>query len=290
MFAAHEQHKQKVHDDHWRARHSRVLVPAGAPTPPPQCLYCDKSFYSEAALDGHLGARHAQPPTTAAPADVCLADYCDVLGCASAEAALEAAGPGRRRARHASGAPPPPPVAPREEPHAPCTSRRLVLARARCEAALDACFAPAGAARAPPPSRRASRARAHLSSLHCGSMSSCAAFEAAVAKAVAVAACGGHGGGASGACARAALRPFFLCLLLLGLACFYAVIGHGEWTARRDRLRGGGASPFGVGGESPRAAAAAAAARRGHRMTCFWRWLDVLGLKAPRIRRTHKRE
>ena len=111
-----------------------------------QSLYSNKAFYTEAAIDAHMERRHmdkipqaramaALPwrrsagapnqkayavlrPSRAQEADVCLADYCDVLQCGPYAAAVAAA---------ARDAPPPPQVA-------RCSAAAMERAQHRCQA------------------------------------------------------------------------------------------------------------------------------------------------------------
>ena len=66
MYLEHEQHKEVVRRTQYKS------------------LYSDKTFYSEHYVDKHMDNRHMDkvPPG----ADVCLADYCEVLRCAEHQA------------------------------------------------------------------------------------------------------------------------------------------------------------------------------------------------------------
>ena len=90
---------------------------------PPQCGVCSKAFLTEDALDKHLGSRHGAlaPPG----ADVCLADFCDVLQCDVYEASTR----GVVSLAH------PLPVAAR-----PCGSRERELAKHKCDTLLRLCL------------------------------------------------------------------------------------------------------------------------------------------------------
>lgn len=90
---------------------------------------CTKAFYTEAALDKHLHARH--PGLVPPSADVCLADYCDVLQCDVYAAAATGVA---TLASHATAAARLPPGARR------CDARQLELARHRCESLLRLCL------------------------------------------------------------------------------------------------------------------------------------------------------
>ena len=91
-----------------------------------QCGVCAKAFYTEAAIDKHLHARHAAlvPPQ----ADVCLADFCDVLQCDVYDAA----------ARGAIETRPMPAFA--KSGSRKCASREMEMARHACESSLRLCL------------------------------------------------------------------------------------------------------------------------------------------------------
>jgi hypothetical protein len=108
-----------------------------------QSLYSDKAFYTEEALDAHLAARHADkvPPG----ADVCLADFCDVLQCDLLSALR--------------------PTAPLPR----CSPAALAAAQRRCFALLDDCLpllagSDGAGSRA---ARAAARAHAAVAQRHC---------------------------------------------------------------------------------------------------------------------------
>jgi hypothetical protein len=137
VFAEQERAKVRVHERHWK------------------CALDNKAFYSEETLDAHFGRRH---PTRVLPgADVCLADFCDVLQCdalvASHAAAASFAGAG-----HAA-----PPAAP---PSKRCSPPALAQAQHRCFELLDVCLPilPGAAAGA---SLRQSRAHSLVAARHC---------------------------------------------------------------------------------------------------------------------------
>jgi hypothetical protein len=136
VYAAQEAKKQRVHEHHWQARVTgkgpKAQLVASALTRlrsvccVHQCGVCAKAFYTEAAIDKHLHARHAAlvPPQ----ADVCLADFCDVLQCDVYDAA----------ARGAIAARPMPAFA--KSGSRKCASREMEMARHACESTLRLCL------------------------------------------------------------------------------------------------------------------------------------------------------
>jgi hypothetical protein len=120
----------------------------------PQCGVCSKAFLTEEALDKHLGARHG---ALARPgADVCLADFCDVLQCDVYEASTR----GVVSQAH------PLPVAAR-----PCGSRELELAKHKCDSVLRLCLplhSHRGAGNASRAAGRQAAAYDRLVVSHCG--------------------------------------------------------------------------------------------------------------------------
>ena len=120
----------------------------------PQCGVCSKAFLSEDALDKHLGARHAG---LARPeADVCLADFCDVLQCDVYEASTR----GVVSLAH------PLPVAARQ-----CGARELEAAKHKCDSLLRLCLPLHGRGTGSNATRGAARQAAaydRLVASHCG--------------------------------------------------------------------------------------------------------------------------
>ena len=222
MYLEHERHKEVVRRTQYKS------------------LYSDKTFKSEYYVDKHMDNRHADK--IPAGADVCLAEYCDVLRCdafrgwratdakARFEHALDAIG------LHAHE----------------CDEASLEDARARCERVVARCF----------PSREergevddaadaaAARLRAYFSKQHCGFLT-CGSVEEMFHVM---------------ACHRPSEnkhRRAFVWLVVVALAAHYAAMASGrlrraEDLARRRRTRG-----LGVVGEEAEKIVASVLARFG---------------------------
>lgn len=99
MYRVYEQHKKEVRRNQWK------------------CLFCDKIFRTEHFLDKHYENRHlSEIPTDA---EVCLADYCDVLHCDAGSMLV---------AKH--------------EQLKACKQTDMAKRRHRCEAVGHRCFPP----------------------------------------------------------------------------------------------------------------------------------------------------
>ena len=208
MYLEHERHKEVVRRTQYKS------------------LYSDKTFKSEYYVDKHMDNRHSDK--IPAGADVCLAEYCDVLRCdafrgwratdakARFEHALDAIG------LHAHE----------------CDEAEMEGARARCERVLARCF----------PSREergeaddgveaadaaAARLRAYFSKQLCGFLT-CGGVEEMFHLMA------GHRPSEN------KHRRVFVWLVVLALAVYYAAMatwrpGRAEELARRRRRRGLGA-------------------------------------------------
>ena len=224
MYLEHERHKEVVRRTQYKS------------------LYSDKTFKSEYYVDKHMDNRHSDK--IPAGADVCLAEYCDVLRCdafrgwratdakARFEHALDAIG------LHAHE----------------CDEAEMEGARARCERVVARCFpsreagvsADAGVSAAD----AARRGCAHFSKQHCGFLT-CGGVEEMFHEMA------GH-------------RPsenkhkrVFVWLVVLALAAYYAAVAsrrriRAEDLARRRRRRG-----LGVVGEEAEKIVASLLARFG---------------------------
>ena len=225
MYLEHERHKEVVRRTQYKS------------------LYSDKTFKSEYYVDKHMDNRHSDK--IPAGADVCLAEYCDVLRCdafrgwratdakARFEHALDAIG------LHAHE----------------CDEAEMEGARARCERVVARCFpsreagvsADAGVSAA---DAAAARLRAYFSKQHCGFLT-CGGVEEMFHEMA------GH-------------RPsenkhkrVFVWLVVLALAAYYAAVAsrrriRAEDLARRRRRRG-----LGVVGEEAEKIVASLLARFG---------------------------
>ena len=136
LFADQEANKKPMRHNVWR------------------CRYCGKSFTSELWLDNHMDLKHYDALTSNATA-YCLGDLCDVLDCAASphlaktktdrdrdlddeDVSSDDRRRGRRRRRRGRG------VKRSSSLATPCDEDSLAAGKARCHAALSACFPPDG--------------------------------------------------------------------------------------------------------------------------------------------------
>jgi hypothetical protein len=225
MYLEHEMHKEVVRRTQYKS------------------LYSDKTFKSEYYVDKHMDKRHSDK--IPAGADVCLAEYCDVLRCDAFRSwrATDA----KARFEHALDA---------IGIHAhECDEAALEGARARCERVVARCFpsreagvsADAGVSAA---DAAAARLRAYFSKQHCGFLT-CGGVEEMFHEMA------GHRPSEN------KHRRVFVWLVVLALAAYYAAVAsrrriRAEDLARRRRRRG-----LGVVGEEAEKIVASLLARFG---------------------------
>lgn len=139
MYLEHERHKEVVRRTQWKS------------------LYSDKVFRSEYYVDKHMDNRHMDkiPPD----ADVCLADYCEVLQCDEHQAYKH---PEARKKMGGGGG-----GGGRVGDHGRCNEEKLKGVRHFCEVLMNRCFPGSEGGRGSGEEELASRLHEYFVRHHC---------------------------------------------------------------------------------------------------------------------------